>query len=61
VEDIKYVLTRIEAGDRVVFGRDGYGQQWVELWRGRLFERRSRVYCSPREIVRIKRELLAKH
>lgn len=58
MENLSYVLARVKAGDRVVFGRDDFGARWVELWRGKLFERRSRVECSPAEIVNIKRALL---
>ncbi len=58
MQSVRYVLDRVRAGDRVVFGRDPYGQQFVELWRGRLFERRSKVDCSPTEIRDIKNALL---
>ena len=58
MQSVRYVLGRVRAGDRVVFGRDDYGQQFVELWRGRLFERRSKLDCSPTEIRHIKEGLL---
>jgi hypothetical protein len=58
MQSVDYVLGRVKAGDRVVFGRDAYGQQFVELWRGRLFERRSKLDCSPSEIRHIKDALL---
>lgn len=61
MENVSYVLNRVNAGDRVVFGRDVHGQQWVELWRGKLFERRSKLDCSPDEISNIKRALLRRH
>lgn len=60
MSNLGYVLSRIEAGDRVVFGRDGYGQPWVELWRGRLFQRCARIDCTPVEITCIKRALLSR-
>ncbi len=59
--NVSYVLDRVNSGDRVVFGRDTYGQQWVELWRGRLIERHSKVECSSVEISTIKKALLARH
>lgn len=58
MQSVRYVLDRVRAGDRVVFGRDAYGQQFVELWRGRLFERRSKLDCSPSEIRHIKEAIL---
>ena len=61
MQSVRYVLDRVEAGDRIVFGRDVYGQRWVELWRGRLFERRAKLECSPDEIRDIKKALLARH
>ena len=60
MQNVRYVIDRVRAGDRIVFGRDIYGQQWVELWRGWLFERRSKLDCSPGEIRSIKTALLAK-
>lgn len=60
MSNLGYVMARIEAGDRVVFGRDGFGQQWIELWRGRFFPRRARVDCTPVEITCIKRVLLSR-
>lgn len=56
--DIDYVLERMRAGDKVVFGRDVYGQRFVELWRGRLIPRCSKVDCTADEIHLIKRALL---
>jgi hypothetical protein len=61
MQNLDYVINRVKAGDRVVFGRDVYGQQWVELWRGKLIPRRSKVECSPQEIVSIKRAILQLH
>ena len=61
MENVRYVIDRVKAGDRVVFGRNVYGQQWVELVRGKLIERSSKIDCSPAEIVSIKKALLARH
>jgi hypothetical protein len=58
--DFSYVLDRVNAGDRVVFGRDPYGQSFVELWRGRLIPRCARVTLSPEDVRSVKRLLLSR-
>ncbi len=61
MENVRYVLDRVKSGDRILFGRNLYGQHWVELVRGRLFERSSKIDCSPDEIYSIKKALLSRH
>jgi chorismate-pyruvate lyase len=51
------VVARVEAGEKIRFRQDFYGRQWVELTRGRLLRRRSRIELSAQDILQIKTTL----
>ena len=55
--DLSFVMQRIAAGDRARFFHDYFGQQGVELSRGWIFKRKTRVSLPPREIARVKDSL----
>src|SRR5262245_37246528 len=38
MNDLSFVRERIAAGDQARFFHDHYGQQWIELRRGRIFK-----------------------
>jgi len=51
MHDLLFVKQRIAAGDQARFFHDYFGQQWIELKRGRIFKRKSRVRLLPDEII----------
>jgi hypothetical protein len=57
--DLSFVMQRIAAGDRARFFYDYFGQQGVELSRGWIIKRKTRVSLSPLEIARVKDALHA--
>lgn len=61
MQGVSYVVERVKAGDRIMFGRDPYGQPFVELWRGWLFQRRAKVELTAEEVRNVKRALLSLH
>jgi hypothetical protein len=54
MNDLSFVKERIAAGDEARFFHDHYGQQWIELKRGRIFKRKFRVRLLPDEIMQAK-------
>ena len=61
MRDLSFVKESISAGDHARFFLDYYGQQWVELRRGWIFRRKTRVRLSPDEIAQAKAALRARH
>jgi len=57
MSDLPFVRERIAAGDQALFFHDHYGQQWIELRRGRIFKRKTRVRLLPEEIMQAKAAL----
>jgi len=57
MSDLSFVRERIAAGDQALFFHDHYGQQWIELRRGRIFKRKTRVRLLPEEIMQAKAAL----
>lgn len=60
MHDLSFVKQRIAAGDQARFFHDHFGQQWIELKRGRIFKRKSRVRLLPDEIMQAKVALRAR-
>jgi hypothetical protein len=60
MHDLLFVKQRIAAGDQARFFHDYFGQQWIELKRGRIFKRKSRVRLLPDEIIQAKAALRAR-
>ena len=60
MRDLLFVKQRIGAGDQARFFHDHFGQQWIELKRGRMFKRKSRVRLLPDEIMQAKAALRAR-
>ena len=60
MHDLSFVMQRIAAGDRARFFHAYFGQQGVELSRGWIFKRRTRVSLHPEEIARVKDVLHAR-
>ena len=61
MNDLSFVRERIAAGDQARFFHDYYGQQWIELGRGRIFKRKTRVRLLPEEIMQAKAALEGRH
>ena len=57
MSDLSFVFQRVELGDRIKFFHDFYGRQWIELSRGWLLKRRTRVYLAAEEILEVKKAL----
>jgi hypothetical protein len=57
MSDMAFVLRRLESGDRIRFVQGYYGQQWIELSRGWLLRRKTRITLPPDQIMQIKRAL----
>lgn len=60
MQDLSFVKQRIAAGDHTRFSHDYYGQQWIELRRGWIFKRKTRVRLLPEEIMQAKAALRAR-
>jgi len=60
MHDLSFVMQRIAAGDRARFFHAYFGQQGVELSRGWIFKRKTRVSLHPEEIERVKDVLHAR-
>jgi len=60
MHDLSFVMQRIAAGDRARFFHAHFGEQGVELSRGWIFKRRTRVSLHPEEIARVKDVLHAR-
>jgi hypothetical protein len=54
MHDLSFVMQRIAAGDRARLFHAYFGQQGVELSRGWIFRRKTRVSLHPEEIARVK-------
>jgi len=60
MHDLSFVMQRIAAGDRARFFHAYFGQQGVELSRGWIFRRKTRVTLHPEEIAGVKDVLHAR-
>jgi hypothetical protein len=60
MHDLSFVKQRIAAGDEARFSHDHYGQQWIELRRGWIIKRKTRVRLLPDEIMQAKAALRAR-
>ena len=54
MHDLSFVMQRIAAGDRARFFHAYFGQQEVELSRGWIFKRKTRVSCIQRRSRKLK-------
>jgi hypothetical protein len=61
MNEFLFVKERIAAGDKARFFQDHYGQRWIELRRGWIFKRKTRVRLLPDEIMQAKAALQARH
>jgi hypothetical protein len=61
VNNLQIVKERIAAGDGVRFYHDHYGQQWIELRRGWVFKRKTRIKLLPDELMQAKAALQERH
>jgi len=57
MSELSYVLERIAQGDEVRFYHDYYGEQGVELARGRLLRRRKKVVLTAAQLQEVKNAL----
>jgi len=60
LHDLSFVMQRIAAGDRARLFHAYFGQQGVELSRGWIFKRKTRVSLHPEEMSRVKDVLHAR-
>ena len=57
MSDLPSVFERVESGDKVRFFQNFYGRQWIEVTRGWLLKRKTRVYLADDKIMQVKRAL----
>ena len=55
--DVTEIIDRVRSGDRIKFFFGFYGDQWIELSRGRVFRRRQRYRLTANEMDEIKSAL----
>jgi hypothetical protein len=44
-------MERVARGEKLAFCRDVYGNQWIELRRGFIFRRCSKIEATPAEVA----------
>jgi hypothetical protein len=52
--DLAFVMQRVDEGDKVQIFQDFYGRQWLELSRGWLLKRKTRVQLKADEMMKVR-------